>query len=127
MGGGTLINCVVFRLLNLTEHWNELSNGAFSDTASYYVTQQEVLRFMKVDTTPEWLLSRNDKAHKEGLKLGWKEGNIPRNTPGCIGCARNLGCPSGGKYSTDKEMLPRAAEAVRRSCWAVWQPRLKRP
>ena len=115
MGGGTLVNSALCFQTPKTSlaHWNELSDGAFSDTASYYVTQQEILRLMKVESTPEWLLSGNDKAHKEGaLKLGWQEGNIPRNTPGCVGCARcNLGCPSGGKQSTDKEMLPRAAAA----------------
>jgi len=115
MGGGTLVNSALcFKTPRTSlEHWNELSNGAFADTAQYYVTQQEVLNLMQVATTPEWLLSGNDKAHKLGAqKLGWQEGNIPRNTPGCVGCSRcNLGCPSGGKYSTDKEMLPRAAKA----------------
>ncbi len=115
LGGGTLVNSALcFKTPKTSlDHWNELSGGTFSDTARYYVTQQEILTLMQVESTPEWLLSGNDKAHKVGAqKLGWAEGNIPRNTPGCVGCARcNLGCPSGGKNSTDKEILPRAANS----------------
>ncbi len=115
MGGGTLVNSALcFKTPRTSlDHWNELSDNTFGDTAQYYVTQQEVLSLMQVDATPEWLLSGNDRAHKRGAqKLGWAEGNIPRNTPGCVGCARcNLGCPSGGKHSTDKGLLPRAAQA----------------
>ena len=115
LGGGTLVNsalCFSTPERSLT-HWNELSNGAFSDTVRYYDIQSQVKSVMQVAETPEWLLSGNDAAHKRGAqKLGWAEGNIHRNTPGCIGCARcNLGCPSEGKYSTDKGLLLRAANA----------------
>ena len=40
---------------------------------------------MAVAETPDSLLSGNDRAHKQAaIKLGWKEGNIHRNTPGCM-------------------------------------------
>ena len=115
LGGGTLVNsalCFSTPQRSLS-HWNELSKGAFEDTESYYAVQQDVKALMRVAETPPWLLSGNDQAHKRGAqKLGWKEGNIHRNTPGCVGCSRcNLGCPSGGKHSTDKEILPRAVAA----------------
>ena len=51
--------------------------------------------------------------HKRGAQaLGWEEGNIWRNTPGCTGCHRcNAVCPTGGKNSMDKGILPRAVKA----------------
>ena len=115
LGGGTLVNSALcFSTPKTTlEHWNELSKGVYSDTERFYDIQSQIKQLMHVAETPEWLLSGNDAAHKRGAQvLGWTEGNIHRNTPGCVGCSRcNLGCPSGGKYSTDKGLLLRAAAA----------------
>ena len=68
---------------------------------------------MRVATTPDGLLSGNDMAHKKAaVTLGWEEGNIRRNTPACAGCGRcNVGCSVSGKFSVDREILPRAVAA----------------
>ncbi len=115
LGGSTVVNSALcFRTPQTTlDEWNELSDGAFADTEAYYAKLDEVESVMRVVDTPDSLLSGNDKAHRAAArKLGWAEGNIRRNTPTCAGCARcNNGCPVGGKYSADRELLPRAAKA----------------
>ena len=115
LGGGTTVNSAIcFKTPRRSlEHWNELSGGRFSDIDDYYARQDDIFKVMKVAETPDALLSGNDRIHKLGAQaLGWVEGNIWRNTPGCTGCHRcNAVCPTGGKYSTDKGILPRAVAA----------------
>jgi choline dehydrogenase-like flavoprotein len=115
LGGGTLVNSAICfktprRSLDL---WNELSENRFSNHKAYYDLQNEIFKIMKVAKTPDSLLSGNDRIHRIGARaLGWEEGSIWRNTPACTGCSRcNAVCPSGGKYSMDKGILPRAVEA----------------
>lgn len=115
LGGSTLINSAIcFRTpKDSLERWNALSQGAFSDTEDFYRIQEEMWSFMQVKETHDLLLSGNDNAHKKATrKLGWQEGNIHRNTPGCGGCGRcNAVCSISGKRSIDKATLPRAAQA----------------
>ena len=115
LGGSTLINSAIcFHTPKDTfQRWNELSNGAFPDEEEFYKKQDEVWTFMQVRETPNPLLSGNDGAHKRATKkLGWVEGNIHRNTPGCGGCGRcNAICSISGKNSIDRAALPRAAQA----------------
>ena len=115
LGGSTLINSAIcFHTPKDTlQRWNELSNGAFSDEDAFYKMQDDIWNFMQVRETPDPLLSGNDLAHKKATKkLGWVEGNIHRNTPGCGGCGRcNAICSISGKNSIDRAALPRAAQA----------------
>jgi len=115
LGGSTIVNSgLCFRTPRTTlDEWNDLSDGAFADVDAYYATQDAVEEVMRVVDTPDGLLSGNDKAHRDAArKLGWAEGNIRRNTPTCSGCGQcNNGCPVGGKYSVDRELLPRAVKA----------------
>jgi choline dehydrogenase-like flavoprotein len=114
LGGSTLINSAIcFKTPQTTiSHWNELTDGMF-DEEKWGTLQQQIEVVMRVNTTPDSLLSGNDWAHKRAAKkLGWEEGNIRRNTPACSGCGRcNVGCPVSGKFSVDREILPRAATA----------------
>ena len=91
LGGSTLINSAIsFRTPERTvDEWNSLSGGAFDDTDEYYRAQDDVEAIIRVGPTPDRLLSGYDKAHKVGAaKLGWREHNLRRNTPGCVGCCR---------------------------------------
>ncbi|MAA79154.1 MAG: hypothetical protein CL916_07820 [Deltaproteobacteria bacterium] len=115
LGGSTLINSAIcFHTPKDTlQRWNELSNGAFANEDAFYQKQDEIWKFMQVRETPDMRLSGNDLAHKRATKkLGWVEGNIHRNTPGCGGCGRcNAICSINGKNSIDRAALPRAAKA----------------
>ena len=115
LGGSTLINSAIcFHTPKDTlKRWTELSHGAFSNEEAFYKKQDEIWSFMQVRETPDLLLSGNDHAHKRATqKLGWVEGNIHRNTPGCGGCGRcNAICSINGKNSIDRAALPRAAQA----------------
>lgn len=115
LGGSTLVNSALcFRTPSeRVEEWNELADGVFADTEAYFAVQDEVEAVLKVAVTPDHLLSGNDRAEREAARaLGWAEGNLRRNAPTCVGCGRcNQGCTVGGKWSVDKELLPRAAAA----------------
>ena len=114
LGGSTVINSAIcFQTPKASlSHWNELTNGLFPET-DWYHRQDDIEQVMRVATTPDGLLSGNDNAHKKAaVALGWEEGNIRRNTPACAGCGRcNVGCSVSGKYSVDREILPRAVAA----------------
>ena len=115
LGGSTVVNSAIsFRTPEaILAEWNDLSGGVFSDTDDYYRAQDEVEAELHVGTTPEWLLSGLDRAHREAAtKLGWSNHHFRRNTPTCVGCGRcNTGCVVGGKNSVDRAFLPRAADA----------------
>jgi len=115
LGGSTVINSAIcFRTPEaVLAEWNELSDGALGDADAYYRTMDAVEATVHVGTTPDYLLSGLDKAHKEAANvLGWSNHNFRRNTPTCVGCGRcNLGCPVSGKQSVDIAVLPRAHRA----------------
>ncbi|MCB9684164.1 MAG: GMC family oxidoreductase [Alphaproteobacteria bacterium] len=115
LGGSTIVNSALcFRTPpERVEEWNQESGGAFSDTAAFHALQADIETLLRVAETPDALLSGNDLAHREAARaLGWREGNLRRNTPTCVGCGRcNQGCTTGGKNSMDRELLPRAAAA----------------
>jgi choline dehydrogenase-like flavoprotein len=51
----------------------------------------------------------NDLLRKGLIALGVEHDWIDRNAPGCVGCGVcHLGCPSGGKASVDRAILPEA-------------------
>ena len=114
LGGSTLVNSAICFSTpqNTLEHWNQLSNGCFTNDAEFYRVQKDIEEKMHVQRTPDYLLSGNDRAHRDAaVKLGWKEGNIRRNTPKCGGCGRcNAVCSIGGKNSVDQEILPEVAQ-----------------
>lgn len=115
LGGSTVVNSAIsFRTPpTVLDEWNALTDGAFGDEAAWFALQDEVEALCGVARTPDALLSGCDRAHKAAARrMGWAEENLRRNTPGCAGCGRcNLGCPVGGKASTDRVALPRASAA----------------
>jgi len=114
LGGSTLINSAICFATpeSSLEHWNQLTKGCFKNYDAFYKTQKEIEAVMHVSRTPDYLLSGNDRAHRDAaVNLGWKEGNIRRNTPKCGGCGRcNAVCSIGGKNSVDQEILPKVAK-----------------
>lgn len=115
VGGSTVVNSAIcFRTpeTSLAE-WNERSGGGFADVAAYYRTMDAVEALIGVAETPQHLLSGLDRAHQRAAqRLSWSNHPFRRNTPTCVGCGRcNSGCPSGGKASVDRAVLPRAAAA----------------
>ena len=120
LGGSTLVNSALcFRTPPQTlEEWNAASasvakGGVFADAEAFYAVQDDVEALLHVATTPDHLLSGNDRAQQTAARrLGWSAFNARRNAPDCTGCGRcHLVCPHGGKSSVDREILPRAAAA----------------
>jgi choline dehydrogenase-like flavoprotein len=115
LGGSTLVNSAICFATppETLARWNEESSGAFADEREFYAIQAEVEAALGVARTPDALLSGNDRAHRDAARaLGWREENLRRNAPTCVGCGRcNSGCTVGGKASVDQVMLPRAAAA----------------
>ncbi len=70
----------------------------------------EIWDALEVARTPPELARNNSLVFKRGAdKLGLRGDFISRNAPGCVGCGVcQLGCPTGGKGSVDKNLLPRA-------------------
>lgn len=115
LGGSTLVNSAIcFRTPEAVLHeWNRAVPGGLAGSARYFAVQDAVEALVGVERTPDRLLSGNDRAHRDAARtLGWRHANLRRNTPGCSGCSRcNLGCPTGGKGSVDRNALPRAHRA----------------
>lgn len=120
LGGSTLVNSALcFQTPRSTlQEWNAASEavapgGVFADEDAYYAIQAQVEALLHVATTPDHLLSGNDRAQQAAARrLGWSGFNARRNAPDCSGCGRcHLVCPHGGKASVDQEILPRAAAA----------------
>lgn len=111
VGGSTVVNSAIsFRTPEyVLDEWNELSGGAFADTAAYYRAMDAVEAVLGVQVTPDHLLSGYDRIHAEAAEaLSWSNYNFRRNTPRCAGCGRcNNGCPVSGKASVDLVLLPR--------------------
>ncbi len=72
----------------------------------------EIEHALEVKKTEPSQARNNSLVFKRGAeKLGMKGDFISRNAPGCVGCGVcQLGCPTGGKGSVDKNLLPTALE-----------------
>jgi choline dehydrogenase-like flavoprotein len=73
-------------------------------------TVEEVWKRIGVVRTHEGIGRRNNALFLDGArKLGLQSEWMDRNAPACVGCGVcYLGCPSGGKASVDKSILPEA-------------------
>ncbi len=126
VGGGSLVNSAIcFRTPDpVLDEWAEMLDD------ERYRPDPMRLRFdwmeerIQVVPVTEDIAGENNMIVARGVaKLGLQGGLLRRNTPGCIGCGIcNFGCPSGGKYSVDRNLLydaRRAGCVVQADCRAV--------
>lgn len=115
VGGGTLVNSAIcFRAPDyvLTE-WAELLEDERYRPEAVAPIYEEIEERIQVVDLPLGIAGENNLIVKRGVeKLGLQGGLIRRNTPGCVGCGIcNLGCPTGGKSSVDRNLIQDALAA----------------
>ena len=114
VGGSTLINSAIcFRAPDhVLERWvTELGLEGLS-AEKMKPLYDFVSETIGVTETHPSLARLNNLAIKRGAeRLGMEGAFIHRNAPGCVGCGVcQLGCPSGGKGSVDRNFVPMAEE-----------------
>jgi choline dehydrogenase-like flavoprotein len=110
VGGGSLVNSALsFRAPDyVLDEWASLLQDPRFSAAAAADVYDEVSALIGVTLTPEDIGGENNAILVRGAAaLGWEGGWAPRNTPGCVGCSLcNVGCPSGGKASMDRNLIP---------------------
>jgi len=113
VGGSTVINSgICFRATpeRLVE-WR--AHAPWMTDARMATLYDDVEKTIGVVETNPFIARKNNLTFLRGANaLGLKHGFIRRNAPGCQGCGIcHQGCPSGGKWSVDKNYLAQAEEA----------------
>lgn len=114
VGGSTLINSAIcYRapeaVLNRWADLYGLDNLRPEELAPVYARIEEVIGVTEMH--PLQARANNLFIKKGAEKLGLDGHFIHRNAPGCVGCGIcQLGCPSGGKGSVDRNFIPMAEE-----------------
>ena len=109
VGGGSLVNSAIcFRSPRyVLEHWADLlDDGRFAPDAMARVYEEIESRIDVVPVSAD-IAGENNLLVERGVRaLGLEGGLLRRNAPGCVGCGIcNLGCPTGGKFSVDKNLI----------------------
>lgn len=111
VGGSTLINSAIcFRAPErMLRRWRELGLP-WADSEKLRPLFEQVEQQIGVVPTQPAQARTNNLIFKQGAeKLGLKGDFIRRNAPGCVGCGVcHLGCPTGGKGSVDRNLIPSA-------------------
>jgi choline dehydrogenase-like flavoprotein len=114
VGGSTLINSAIcYRAPDhVLDHWaTDLGLEALSPEklAPIYARVEETIGVVEMD--PLQARANNLFVKRGAERLGLDGAFIHRNAPGCVGCGVcQLGCPSGGKGSVDRNFIPEAEE-----------------
>lgn len=115
VGGGSLINSAIcWRTPDyVLDKWTELLGVDHFSPDAMRPIFDELEGTIEVSETPEAIAGENNKILVRGAKaLGLPGGFLRRNTPHCTGCGLcNVGCPTGGKASVDRNLIPLAREA----------------
>lgn len=110
LGGGTVVNSAIcFRPpAHRVDAWRDRHGFDSDRTLGEHV--ERIWRTIGVSINPPEVQKNNNLIFKQGAEaLGLEGGFMPRNAPGCIGCGTcNTGCPTGGKASADRTLLPLA-------------------
>ncbi|MBX2799961.1 MAG: GMC family oxidoreductase [Myxococcales bacterium] len=116
VGGGSLVNSAIcFRTPpSVLDDWTDRLGGddRFS-AARLRPIFEEIEALIGVGETAEAIAGENNKLIVRGAQaLGLPGGLLRRNAPGCVGCGLcNMGCPSGGKGSVDRNLIPMARQS----------------
>ncbi len=116
VGGGSLVNSAIcFRTPpSVLEGWKPVLGGddRFAP-ARLAPVFDEIEALIGVGVTRDEVAGENNRILVRGAAaLGLPGGLIRRNAPGCVGCGIcNYGCPSGGKASVDRNLIPMAIAA----------------
>ena len=112
VGGSTVINSgICFRPpASRLKEWEALTASTFFGPEQMDPLVDEIWRRVGVMPTHAGTGRRNNLLFRKGCEaLGYQHAWMDRNAPGCVGCGVCLtGCPSGGKASVDKAILPEA-------------------
>lgn len=117
VGGSTVLNSAIcFRPPDRRlEEWVELTGASHLGPEPLRPFVDEIWRDIGVSATHAGIGRRNNVVLHEGLTRlaartpGLRHAWMDRSAPGCIGCGTcHLGCPSGGKASVDRSLLPDA-------------------
>lgn len=111
VGGSTFVNSAIcFRAPDPVLHEWERDFGSTWSPGRMAPLFEEIERALEVRKIGPEIARQNSLVFKRGAeKLGLHGDFISRNAPGCVGCGVcQLGCPTGGKGSVDKNLLPTA-------------------
>ncbi len=112
VGGSTVLNSgICFRPPDRRlDEWVDHTGAEFWKPSNFAPFVDEIWKRLLVLPTHEGIGRRNNRLFLDGIeKLGIAGHWMDRNAPGCVGCGVcHLGCPSGGKASVDKSILPEA-------------------
>lgn len=112
VGGSTLINSgICFRPpTERLEEWRAHVGDDRLAPEAVAPFVDEIWRRIGIVPTHAGIGRTHNLLFQKGCEaLGYEHAWIDRNAPGCVGCGIcHLGCPSGGKASVDKAILPEA-------------------
>ncbi len=112
VGGSTILNSAIcFRPPDVRlDEWRTQSGAELWNTQTFSPHVDEIWRRIGIMPTHAGIGRGNNLLFEKGCKaLGYKHAWMDRNAPGCVGCGVCMtGCPSGGKASVDKAILPEA-------------------
>ena len=112
VGGSTVLNsAIAFRPPDeRLDEWATRAGDERLRPAAMKPFVDEIWRRIGVAATHEGIGRRHNTVLRDGMeRIGARHAWMDRNAPGCIGCGMcHLGCPSGGKASVDKSILPEA-------------------
>lgn len=127
VGGSTVLNSAI--CFRPPEHrlreWQANTGSSLWDPKYFDPVVDEIWERIGVAPTHPGIGRRNNLLFEKGCAaLGYKHAWMDRNAPGCVGCGVcALGCPSGGKASVDKSILP---EAIDRGARILTRARARR-
>lgn len=114
VGGSTVLNSAI--CFKPPEHrlqeWMANTGSSLWDPKYLGPVVDEIWERIGVAPTHAGNGRKNNLLFEKGCAaLGYKHAWMNRNAPGCVGCGVCvLGCPSGGKASVDKSILPEAVD-----------------